>query len=43
MDLLDEYNVDYSLKNVKGTNVVHFAAQGDQPKALIYLKNKGID
>lgn len=42
-DLLLKYGADITAKNNFGINVVHVAAQGDQPISLYYFKNKGMD
>ena len=39
-DLLIERGADYYMKNLYGLNVIHIAAQGDQPITLFYFKEK---
>jgi len=40
--LLEEHGADIEAKNNRGLNVVHIAAQGDQPVSIAYFKKKGI-
>jgi len=42
-DLLLKYGADIAAKNNYGINVMHVAAQGDQPITLYYFKQKGVD
>lgn len=41
--LLVEYGADIYIKNNHGINMMHVAAQGDQPVTLYYFREKGID
>lgn len=41
-DLLLKYGADIAAKNNYGINVMHVAAQGDQPITLYYFKQKGV-
>lgn len=40
--LLESYGADTKVKNHQGLNVMHIAAQGDQPISLAYFFEKGI-
>jgi palmitoyltransferase len=42
-DILLKYGADMQLKNNYGINVMHVAAQGDQPISLYYFKQRGVD
>jgi len=43
MDLVDKYGADFKFRNIYGANVLHIAAQGDQPAPLFYFtKTKGM-
>ena len=37
--MVEEMQIDYTTKNVYGANVLHVAAQGDQPCPLYYFVN----
>jgi len=41
--LLESYGADTKVKNHQGLNVMHIAAQGDQPISLAYFLRKGFD
>lgn len=41
--LLEGYGADTQVKNHQGLNVMHIAAQGDQPISLAYFLRKGFD
>lgn len=41
--LLIRHGADINAKNKFGINMLHVAAQGDQPISLYYFKNKGLD
>ncbi len=42
--ILIENGADHTAKNTRGLNILHIAAQGDQPEVLIYFKEKyGMD
>ena len=43
MRLLIKYGADIHQTNKMGMNVLHVAAQGDQPVSLAYFIEKGID
>lgn len=38
--MLIDYGADYTVSNEKGLNVLHMAAQGDNPSSLIYFLEK---
>jgi palmitoyltransferase ZDHHC13/17 len=42
-DLLIRYGADMNARNNFGINMLHVAAQGDQPVTLFYFKQKGLD
>lgn len=43
IELLLQHGADMHVRNNFGINVMHVAAQGDQPISLYYFKEKGID
>lgn len=43
MSLLLECGADIELRNLQGLNVIHIAAQADQPRSLCYFKLKNMD
>jgi len=42
-DLLIDVGADIHVKNNFGINMLHVAAQGDQPLSIYYFKRKGLD
>lgn len=38
--LVEEMSADFNLRNMYGANVLHIAAQGDQPVPLFYFVNE---
>lgn len=43
IELVDDHGADFLCKNIYGANVLHIAAQGDQPAPLFYFAiNKGL-
>jgi palmitoyltransferase len=43
LDVLISYGADHKAKNQFGLNVMHIAAQGDQPISLYYFKEKNMN
>lgn len=43
INLLLDYGADMYMRNNFGINVLHVAAQGDQPISLYFFKQKGLD
>ncbi len=41
--MLEELNGEIHCENNQGLNLLHIAAQGDQPISLVYFREKGLD